>query len=150
MHAFASSWTSRRNQLHMCYTISIRIASLLAHADVWICSFIVFLACVGFIDPSCDFVVLVYLFLVASSISRIKLILNHEILQQSNGRTVQWDATHQGSNPGARTFSWDFLRICRCCALSGKRHSHRQRGANGDFENLQICRILSPSEVLIG
>jgi hypothetical protein len=81
MHAFASSWTSRRNQLHMCYTISIRIASLLAHADVWICSFIVFLACVGFIDPSCDFVVLVYLFLVASSISRIKLILNHEILQ---------------------------------------------------------------------
>jgi hypothetical protein len=27
---------------------------------------------------------------------------------KSNGRTVQWDATHQDSNPGARTFSWIF------------------------------------------
>ncbi|TVU38498.1 hypothetical protein EJB05_11871, partial [Eragrostis curvula] len=35
-------------------------------------------------------------------------------------------------------------------ALSGKRRSRRRRGAFGDFGNLQICRVLSPSEVLIG
>jgi hypothetical protein len=52
-------------------------ASLPAHAvmDVWICSFLVFLACVRFADLSCVFGVLAYLFLIASSISRIKLIL---------------------------------------------------------------------------
>ena len=59
---------------------------------------------------------------------------------QSNGRMVQWDATHQGSNPGARTFFWDFLRIYRCYTLSGKRRFRRRRGDSGDFENLQICR----------
>jgi hypothetical protein len=63
---------------------------------------------------------------------------------------VQWDATHQGSNPGARTFYWDFLKIYRRYALSGKRHSRRQLGANVDFGYLQICRVLNPSEVLIG
>ena len=36
-----------------------------------------------------------------------------------------------------------------CYTLSGKRRFRRQRGANGDFGNLQICRVLSPSEVLI-
>ena len=40
--------------------------------------------------------------------------------------------------------------IYRRYALSGKRRSRRQRGANGDFGNLQMCRVLSPSEVLIG
>jgi hypothetical protein len=37
-----------------------------------------------------------------------------------------------------------FSRIYRCYALSGKRRSHQQRGAMGDFigdfGNLQICR----------
>jgi hypothetical protein len=80
------------------------------------------------------------------------------------------------SSLDAQTFSWDFPRIfwryvlsgkrssCRqwCangdfgnlwiywrCALSGKRCSRRQRGVNGDLGNLQICRMLSPSYVLI-
>jgi hypothetical protein len=33
-----------------------------------------------------------------------------------------------------------FSRIYRRYALSGKRHSHRWRGAIGDFGNLQICQ----------
>jgi hypothetical protein len=41
------------------------------------------------------------------------------------------------------------FRIFRRYALSGKCHSQRQRGANGDFKNLLISRVLSPSEVLI-
>jgi hypothetical protein len=45
--------------------------------DVWICSSFVFLACVGFVDPSCFFGVLAYLFLFASSFPGIKLILDH-------------------------------------------------------------------------
>jgi hypothetical protein len=61
-------------------------------------------------------------------------------LAQSNGRTVQWDATHQNWNPGARTFFWIYFGIFRRYALSGKRRSRRRRVANGDFENLQICR----------
>jgi hypothetical protein len=34
-------------------------------------------------------------------------------LTRANGKTVQWDATHQSSNPGARTFSWipEFSKI---------------------------------------
>jgi hypothetical protein len=42
--------------------------------------FFLLLACVGFVDPSCVFEVLAYMFLItiiASSISRIKLILDH-------------------------------------------------------------------------
>jgi len=31
----------------------------------------------------------------------------------SSGRSVQWDATHQGSNPGDRTFFWNFSRNFR-------------------------------------
>jgi hypothetical protein len=34
---------------------------------------------------------------------------------QSNVRTVQWDATHQSSNPGARTFSWIFQELPALC-----------------------------------
>jgi hypothetical protein len=45
--------------------------------DVWICSSFVFLACVGFVDPSCIFGVLAFLFLFASSFPGIKLILDH-------------------------------------------------------------------------
>jgi hypothetical protein len=45
--------------------------------DVWIRSSFVFLACVGFVDPSCIFGVLAYLFLFASSFPGIKLILDH-------------------------------------------------------------------------
>jgi hypothetical protein len=45
--------------------------------DVWICSSVVFLECVGSVDPSCIFGVLAYLFLFASSFSGIKLILDH-------------------------------------------------------------------------
>ena len=41
---------------------------------------------------------------------------------------------------------WIYFRIFRRYALSGKRRSRRQRGANSDFENLQICRS-NPSEV---
>ena len=38
------------------------------------------------------------------------------------------------------TLFWIYSRIFRRYALSGKRRSRRQRGANGDFGNLQICR----------
>jgi hypothetical protein len=31
------------------------------------------------------------------------------------GRTVQWDATHQGSNTGARTFYWVFQDLPVLC-----------------------------------
>jgi hypothetical protein len=43
---------------------------------------------------------------------------------------------------------WGHVRYS--CALSGKRCSHRQRGVNSDFGYIQICRVLSSSEVLIG
>jgi hypothetical protein len=44
-----------------------------------------------------------------------------------------------------------FLKIYRHYALSGKQHYGQQRGAtNGDFRNFHICRVLSPSDVLIG
>jgi hypothetical protein len=39
------------------------------------------------------------------SIMAAKLNLGRRLNLWSNGRTVQWGATHQGSNPGARTFS---------------------------------------------
>jgi hypothetical protein len=71
--------SSSRLQSRGCCTVSIPVASLLAYdvMDVWICSFFVFLACGGFVDLSCVFEVLVYLFLIAISLSRIKLILDH-------------------------------------------------------------------------
>jgi hypothetical protein len=74
-----SSSTSNHLQPRVCCTVSIPFASLPAHAmmDVWICSSFVFLACVGFVDPSYIFGVLVYLFLFASSFLEIKLILDH-------------------------------------------------------------------------
>jgi hypothetical protein len=37
--------------------------------------------------------------------------------------TVQLDVTHQGSNPGARTFSYIYFEIFRRYALSDKRRS---------------------------
>jgi hypothetical protein len=64
--------------------------------------------------------------------------------------TVQWDATHQNLNPSVRAFSRNLPTIYRLCALSGKRCFRQQRGANGDFGNLQICRVLRTSEVVIG
>jgi hypothetical protein len=36
-----------------------------------------------------------------------------------------------------------FSKIYRRYALSGKRRSHRRRGTNGDFGNLQICHAQS-------
>jgi hypothetical protein len=45
--------------------------------DVWTSSSFVFLACVGFVDPSGIFGVLACLFLFASSFPGIKLILDH-------------------------------------------------------------------------
>jgi hypothetical protein len=71
--------TSNHLQSRVCCTVSIPFASLPAHAmmNVWICSSFVVLACVGFVDPSCIFGVLAYLFLFASSFPGSKLILDH-------------------------------------------------------------------------
>jgi hypothetical protein len=66
----------------------------------------------------------------------------------ANGLVVQWDATHQGSNPSARTFFWIYSGIFWCHALSGKRRSHRRRGTSVQ-ESLDLP-VLSPLEVLIG
>jgi hypothetical protein len=43
-----------------------------------------------------------------------------------------------------------FCRIYRRYALIGKWRSRQQQGANGDFGNLQICQVLSSSEVITG
>jgi hypothetical protein len=61
--------------------------------DVWICSFYVFLACVGLVDPSCNFGVLACLFLFASSFSEIKLILDHVNFVKSSTQCV-WLQDH--------------------------------------------------------
>jgi hypothetical protein len=61
----------------------------------------------------------------------------------SNGRTVQWDGTHYGSNPSARTFYWIYSEIFRRYALSSKRRSRRRQGISGDFKNLQKSRSTS-------
>jgi hypothetical protein len=47
------------------------------------------------------------------------------------------------------TFFWIYSRILRQYAFSDRRCPRRQRGACGDFVNLEIY-WLSPSEVLIG
>jgi hypothetical protein len=40
--------------------------------------------------------------------------------------------------------------LYRCCVLSGKRRSCRQRDTNDGFGNFQIRRVLGLSKVLIG
>ena len=50
---------------------------------------------------------------------------------------------------GAHIFLDLFQDLKGVALFSGRRCSHRQRDACGDFVNLKICR-LSPSEVLIG
>jgi hypothetical protein len=106
-----SSSTSNHLQSRVCCTVSIPFASLPAHAmmDVWICSSFVFLACVGFVDPSCIFGVLAYLFLFASSFPGIKLILDHvnfvtrlalQLTRRTRARTqrgaARWDQREGG------------------------------------------------------
>jgi hypothetical protein len=80
-----SSSTSNRLQPRVCCTVSIPFASLSAHAmmDVWICSSFVFLACVGFVDPSCIFGVLAYLFLFASSFPGIRSLYRHGLVSRT-------------------------------------------------------------------
>jgi hypothetical protein len=61
--------------LHCKYTVCI--SSCTFHDGCLDLFLFCILACVVFVDPSCIFGVLVYLFLFASSFSRIKLILDH-------------------------------------------------------------------------
>jgi hypothetical protein len=61
-------------------------------------------------------------------------------LGPANWLAVQWHDDRVGHYPlrfkSCVDNFWDFLRIYRCYALSGKRDSLRQRCVNGNFRNL--------------
>ena len=57
---------------------------------------------------------------------------------------------HQGSNPGARIYSWIYFRISGDAHSMGGDVPIDDEGAYGDFVNFKMICRLSLSNVLIG
>jgi hypothetical protein len=80
-------------------TVIIRLITLFDHLQLFICIRQTWRSLLEFKQYMCLLTNLTW--------SCIVHFANWVVVQ---GRTVHWGATQQGSNPGARTFSWDFPR----------------------------------------
>jgi hypothetical protein len=91
----------------VCCTVSIPFASssCTCHDGCLDLFLFVFLACVGFVDPSCVFGVLAYLFPFASSFSGIKLILDHVNFATHLYCAIFFSLASQPRAPTKHTFS---------------------------------------------